>query len=104
MKVFTALENNQNTQKEGFNMNLTALEEKTMIEIGSEDGNGEYIRNSGFHEQYMSILWFTTPMQQLRGVFASLVKKGLIEIIEDEYDNLIKVTDLGLKYLETKGL
>lgn len=83
------------------NHNLTQLEKQVLSEIKKQDGNGEYILQSDFKSQYLSILIITVPNNILRGVLSSLVKKGYIGITYEEDDSLIELKDLGINYLES---
>lgn len=78
--------------------NLTALEIKTLEEIFSENGNGEYIMENYNKREYLSILLITTPNEILRGVLSSLIKKGYISISKNEIDSIITIEKLGEEY------
>lgn len=78
--------------------NLTELEIQTLKEIKAQDGNGEYILQSDFKSQYLSILSITTPYKQLRGILSSLIKKGYIEITYEEDDSLIELKQKAIDY------
>ena len=96
----TLMENKDN--KEIIEEKLTALEVQVLDEISQEDGNGDCILDSELEvkQQYLSILNITLPTKQLRGVLSSLVKKGYIEIYDDEegYDSILRITNKYIKY------
>jgi hypothetical protein len=83
------------------NYNLTELEKQVLTEIKKQDGNGEYILESEFKSQYLSILMITVPNKILRGVLSSLVKKDFIEIEETEEDSLLILKDKAIEYYKT---
>lgn len=96
--AYTELVENYGYTEVVTNENLTKLEKQVLFDICQEDGNGEYIMESYFHSQYLSVLLIDLPMTQLRGVLASLVKKGYIELKKDEFDTILIITDKYIEY------
>jgi len=83
---------------------LTKLEKQVLSEIKAQDGNGEYILESDFKEQYLSILSITIPYKVLRGVLSSLIKKDYIEVYQEDdnrgVESVIKLKQKAIDYYQ----
>lgn len=83
--------------------NLTKLEIQVLNEMANRSGWGEYILEE--RSQYLSMLDITVPMRRLRGVLSSLIKKGYIEMWQDEDvpgETVVYVTDKFIEYHSKK--
>lgn len=84
---------------------LTELEKQLLNEISLKDGNGEYILESDFKSQYLSILNITIPNKILRGVLSSLIKKEYIRVKNivdgDINDSEIILKDKAIEYYKS---
>jgi DNA-binding MarR family transcriptional regulator len=84
------------------NESLTVMEMDILKCMAEDNGNGENILRNGFGE-YVSLaldnILNEYNMKQLRGGISSLVKKGYVEIHEDEEDNVINYTEAGKAFI-----
>lgn len=79
---------------------MTVLESQVMEVLGKPNGNGENIRFNDYHRDYESLFDFGMETKILRGVLSSLIKKGLIEVYEEEFGSMIELTANGIAYYQ----
>ena len=79
---------------------MTDLEKLVMDTLAKTNHNGTNIVTDDwcFHSDYLMYWDFGIPKQQLGGILSSLVKKGWIEVHEEEGYSVVHITDYGLQY------